>query len=613
MKQILAVLMLGWISCLAVRPEVAPLAEPKQAAMALSILDSYHGPRPPTPPRRLYVVYFTPADRAPAPQYEQRLTAILRDIQSFYRDGMQRAGFGSETFPLESDTNQNVLIHLVKGQAPEGSYSKPDSDKIISECKPVLAAAGISIEQETVLIFCNLATFDEPSRTFSHHSPYYGMWNQTSGLCFALDSVILNDFYVPRTEPQLDDDEYGSMSLGRFNTVFIGGIAHELGHAFALPHCGERWDQQALGTSLMGAGNRRFREEMRGEGLGAFLTFASALHLAGRPLFNGSDKGLSEEPRLQQCELKLSTKVTSAGLIGRRGTFRVEGTVVGTPPVYGVIAYFDSHRDGGYTAPTGTAVPDAQGRFAIEVSDLAPATNGELRVEFCHVNGTTSEQHIGFRVDARRAVDISEWEQRQALEPIAVAVASHQLAVARAALQKLEAGNALDYTKLIGRKLTATLEDVAKSSPADVSTTIANFALGDAQAESASVGWLQPSANRVPPNDQIFSPLLDSGRLYATGLYAHAPSRYVFNLGGKWGRLSGEAGLHTLQQPFGAVIFSIRADGQEVFRSAAVRGADQVKYQINLAGVQKLELIVDPAADNNSNDWGLWLDPTLSR
>jgi hypothetical protein len=106
---------------------------------------------------------------------------------------------------------------------------------------------------------------------------------------------------------------------------------------------------------------------------------------------------------------------------------------------------------------------------------------------------------------------------------------------------------------------------------------------------------------------------LDSGRLYATGLYAHAPSRYVFNLGGKWGRLSGEAGLHTLQQPFGAVIFSIRADGQEVFRSAAVRGADQVKYQINLAGVQKLELIVDPAADNNSNDWGLWLDPTLSR
>jgi hypothetical protein len=29
--------------------------------------------------------------------------------------------------------------------------------------------------------------------------------------------------------------------------------------------------------------------------------------------------------------------------------------------------------------------------------------------------------------------------------------------------------------------------------------------------------------------------------------------------------------------------------------------------------VQTLELIVDDGGDGNGNDWGLWLDPTLTR
>jgi len=127
------------------------------------------------------------------------------------------------------------------------------------------------------------------------------------------------------------------------------------------------------------------------------------------------------------------------------------------------------------------------------------------------------------------------------------------------------------------------------------------------------VGWLQPAANRVPPNSEVLSPLLDSGKPYATGLYAHAPSRYVFELGGRWKELSGEAGLHTLHQPYGSVAFIIKTDGHAVYRSAVIRGADKATYKIDLAGVKRVELIVDPTDDGNHNDWGLWLDPVLSR
>lgn len=613
MRTFLVALMLWVIGGLAVRSEVTPIPEPEQATRAQAMINAYHGQRPPTPPRKLYVVYFTPSDRDPAPEYEQRLGAIIEDIQSFYRDGMERAGFGSKTFPLELGTNGNFIIHLVRGKEPESHYQKPDSEKVYDECKPVLQAAGISPDGETLLIFCNLANWDEKAKTFSHHSPYYGMWTQARGLCFAVDSVILNRADIPRKESMLNDDEYGGMSLGKFNTIFIGGIAHELGHAFALPHCGERWDQKALGTSLMGIGNHTYHDEQRGEGKGTFLAFASAMHLAARPLFNGSDKGMAEEPQLQQCDLTLSTNVVSPEFAGRKSALRLEGTVVGTPPIYGVIAYFDSARDGGYHAPTATSVPDAQGHFAIEVSDLAPSADGELRVEFCHVNGAISEARLGFAVKGDGSVDLSQWQQRQALAPVAAAVANNQQEAAQAALKQLEASDVSDYTKLIGRKLADTLNAPAKSSPADVPVLVTNFALGDAQAESAQVGWLQPSANRVPLDNQIVSPLLDSGRLYATGLYAHAPSSYVFNLGGKWATLSGEAGLHSLQQPFGSVVFIIKADGQEVFRSAIIRGGDKTKYKVKVAGVQKLELIVNPAGDSNHNDWGLWLDPMLSQ
>src|ERR1017187_3678219 len=322
-----------------------PIPESEQAGLALKILQGYHGPSPEKPPKQLHVVYFTPADRDPEPRYRERLEPIVEDIRSFYRDNMERLGFGPKAFPLERDASGRLVIHLVKGKEPEAAFPRWEGrnggntgdpaggDKARRECEPVLKEAGISLDRETVLMFCNLAAWDAKARTFRHHSPYFGSSDQTSGLCFAMDSVIQNLDDLSKKEPLLKDAEWGRESLGKFNTIFIGGIAHELGHAFALPHCGERWDEKARGTSLMGAGNHTYREERRGEGKGSFLTMASAMRLAARPLFNGSDKDEAKPPRLEQCSLTLSTNVTRPDLAGRHGTLRVEGTVEGSPPI----------------------------------------------------------------------------------------------------------------------------------------------------------------------------------------------------------------------------------------------------------------------------------------
>jgi hypothetical protein len=616
----LVALFLAWSSW--AQSEVAIIPDAQQAALALKILDAYHGKHP-NSAKPLQVVYFTPSDREPEPHYRERLQAILEDIQSFYREGMVHAGFGPETFGLERDTDGKMIIHLVKGKEPEAAFKRSggaqdnaDDDwsrrTIAAECDPVLKADGIDADRETVVIFCNLATWDAAAKKFSHHSPYCGFATQTSGCCFAVDSVILNVDDLKQLKPILHDQEWGDESMGKFNTVFIGGIAHELGHAFSLPHCGDRRDKQPSGVSLMDNGNHMYREELRGEGPGAVLLMASAMKLAGRPLFNKSDKEVSLPPTLAKDELQISTNLTRADLAGHPNALRLEGVVQGTPPIYGVIAYFDSTRSGGYDAPTATTVPDANGRFAMEISDLAVTSKGQLRLQYCHANGAVSEQELSFKA-SDHGLDLEPAQIKIALRPLILGLQNEDGLAVRTELQKVEASHAPELAKAIAQKLAATLNGEPQITPAETPTNVTELPLGDAKATSARVGWLKPSANRIPANSEITSPLLDCGQYYATGLFAHAPSRYVYDLGGKWKTLRGTAGLHTDQQPWGSVGFSIKADGKELFHSPTIRGASQAAYDVDVTNVKTLELIVDDGGDGNGNDWGLWLDPTLTR
>jgi hypothetical protein len=202
----------------------------------------------------------------------------------------------------------------------------------------------------------------------------------------------------------------------------------------------------------------------------------------------------------------------------------------------------------------------------------------------------------------------------EALEPLVLAVVHDDAAAAHKELLALEQGSAPELTKTIARKLVGTMKDEPKPVPASVPPAVTELALGDARPQTAKVGWLKPMANRIPPGSQIGSPLLDSGKIYATGLYAHSPSKYVFDLGGKWKRLQGEAGLHTAFQPYAwGVVFVIKTDGREVFRSLAIRGPTKPSYTVDLTGVKTLELIVEKASEQNGCNWGLWLDPVVSR
>lgn len=204
--------------------------------------------------------------------------------------------------------------------------------------------------------------------------------------------------------------------------------------------------------------------------------------------------------------------------------------------------------------------------------------------------------------------------RRKALEPVIAAVSLEEVEDARQALAGIEQSRAPELEKTIARKLVASLENEPKLTPVNAPTNVLRLPLGDARPELAEVGWLKPAANRIPLNEVISSPLLDSGKVYASGLFACAPSRYVYCLGGKWKRLRGKAGLHTaFQLSATGVVFVIKADGKEVFRSSIIRKSQQAKYDVDLTDVQRLDLLVEKAGDRNEHNWSLWLEPALFR
>ena len=354
MHATIRLLFLSWLLSRCIIPAVAAAAaqagEP-DVARARAILDGWHAEAAEPGERLLHVIAWRTNDRGFPADQPARLDRIMTHIQDFYRREMERHGFGPRSIRLARDAAGKLVVHEVIGEGAWADYDGPDGGRIRKECVPVLRAKGIDIDRETVMIFTNLAEWDPGKLTFRHKSPYYAGGGPRQGTGWQLDSPELDTTNLAAKEPLVQDGQYGRISLGKHNSIFIGGIAHELGHALGLPHCRERPDEAVRGTALMGSGNRTYGDELRGDGKGSFLTLAHALRLASHPQFSGSVKGFGTQGRASLTDLAVEPA-------SDRRSFRVAGRVAGEPPVYAVVGYLDPAGGGDYDARTVTAVPE---------------------------------------------------------------------------------------------------------------------------------------------------------------------------------------------------------------------------------------------------------------
>ncbi len=573
-----------------------------QAPRALAILNKWHAADPVPADRRLHLVYWTPADREPAPRYRERLSAILLDIQKFYLAEMKRMGFGERPIRLHAEADGLLKIHVVKGAKPYKDYDGKSGGDIRKECLPTLKAAGIDADKETIVIFCNMSNYDAAAGTINQNSPYYAGGSKRGGTAWQVDSPILDLALLDKKEPLVRDGQYGRISVGKYNSIFIGGVAHELGHALSLPHNAERPDQKAaFGTALMGGGNRTYGDDRRGEGRGSFLTLAHGLRLASHPIFSGSAKGI---------DLRASAKIDEVKITPAEKSFTVTARVTADPPCYAIVGYMDPAGGSDYDATTCTAVPDADGRFTLRCDALRKGKAGELRIVALQANGggLGDKTHaISYSVDADGKVDLSAAISALKLATLAKAVNAGDTAAARQIVDKLAGESPADTRTIeIARVLAGTIDFKPGVAPAD--TAGKQCHLSEAKWTAARVGWGRPTVNRLPGDTAI---LRAAGKVYARGLYAHAPSSYTWDLGGKWTNFTADAGMADGFD--GSVVFVVLGDGKELWRSATIKASQVVTVKTPVVGVKSLELRVENAGDGNGSDWGVWLEPTVAR
>ena len=132
-----------------------------------------------------------------------------------------------------------------------------------------------------------------------------------------------------------------------------------------------------------------------------------------------------------------------------------------------------------------------------------------------------------------------------------------------------------------------------------------------ARFRSAATGWGPPLRDQVPVEQPGQCFLQVGGKFFEQGLYAHAPSKYELELDGKWARFRSAYGLQDGHP--GSVVFVVCGDGKELFRSPLVKDQALRKLDVDVQGVDLLELSVEDGGDGNNGDWGVWIRPKLQQ
>ncbi len=579
----------------------APIPPGVDVARAVALTKAWEDDQPKRETRLLRVVYWTPADREPAPGYRERLTRVMRYTQEFYASQMASYGLGRKTVNLEMEGDGLLKLRVARGPNPFLHYRRESGQEIRKDCVAVLTKDGVTADDETLVIFCNLATWDADKRTMRQSSPYYAGGDHRKGTGWQVDSPLLDPELLGEKTGMLQDGEYGKISVGRYNSIFVGGVVHELGHALGLPHCAESPQEKATrGTALMGSGNRTMGEDLRGEGKGTFLNLGDALRLVTHVQFSGSVKGMTERAEVTWKDITVRLDAQGAAVIS--------GTVTGKIPVYGVIAYGDPTGGGDYDAQIGGTVPDADGHFQVVVT--APPANkgstGEFRLIACCVNGAkTSDVSDQAKPSFPFALAQGKFDLTPAISYLGLLKALDEV---KAGTPAKDAGNVLDVrTQDILRRLLASSETKDKPEPAAVPVASKTTPLSDTRPQSAKTGWGGVHYDRLPPQ----SPLLCGGQLFAHGIYAHADAQHVYRLGKAWTTLSGSCGIG--DDGYGPVEFIILGDGKELWRSGEVKPGPAKSFSVPVTGVSLIELQTKVTAAGAGGAWGVWLEPLLLR
>ena len=72
-------------------------------------------------------IYFLPTNRLPQTDIPEKIDTILRDLQTFFADEIQRHEFGRKTFDFEKNSNGSAKVYLFEGKTTDEYYDYTSS------------------------------------------------------------------------------------------------------------------------------------------------------------------------------------------------------------------------------------------------------------------------------------------------------------------------------------------------------------------------------------------------------------------------------------------------------------------------------------------------------
>lgn len=558
----------------------------------------------------LRVVYFHGKDRLPLPGYQERLTRVMDDISLFYKDGLKRYGIESGGLPLEKNPGGGLLLHVVKGQHDSGHYNYESGDETEREMRAALTGK-VDFEKEFVLVLYGQC-WKIPDGRWGFYAPYYGKGGscQQWGLCHAADCELLDPGNLKDTATRMKYwEHYGDrdQSLAEFNSFYLGGIAHELGHGLGLPHdCESPQERASEGFSLMGHGNLTYRQNLWDpKRKPSYLSSTSAIRLASHPLLTGSNAGRFESAEGGFSDLALNEA---------DGVMSLRGKVLSKLPSYAVIAYVDPEGGSDYDAQT-YPVPADEGSFEISGMTI-PEKTAHLRLFACHVNGEVTGigsilHRNGDTLDTSRI--LAELD-RSILDDAETFVAlGRSGAAGKIAIAKRRPGASEDWKRCVSL-LEKWLEPAPD--PVDLGSIAENSCyLSDAVWLSAKTGWGGTPRDKWGADPRMGQGLFlrINGELQEKGLPAHCPASHVFATGGKWKRFQATAGIRDGAGIDARSIFIVKGDGKELFRTDRLREKKSAKIDVDISGVKELTLETESGLNHSHTCWAVWGMPVVRR
>ena len=86
-------------------------------------------------PHRVRLIYFLPNNRAPERDIDTKLNTLIRDVQQFYTDEMERYNLGRKSFTFETDAAGKAVVHHVDGQFTDSYYRQNTFHKVWEEIR----------------------------------------------------------------------------------------------------------------------------------------------------------------------------------------------------------------------------------------------------------------------------------------------------------------------------------------------------------------------------------------------------------------------------------------------------------------------------------------------